>query len=102
MRYSSPQKVISVKGSCIVPENGKRWNVERLAKVHNSEVTSCHEHTKVDSESDLTFMDLDVESQPEVTRPNVQEAGRAPPVQDPVRRIARERQPSPGLNDYVQ
>ena len=73
-----------MEGSCIVLENGKKWNVERLAKVQNSKVTSCHEHTKVDSESDLTFMVLNVESQPEVARPNIQEAGRVPPVQDPI------------------
>ena len=90
MRYSPPQKVISVKGSCIVLENGKRWNVERLAKVQNSKVTSSLEHAKVDSESDFTFMDLNVESQLEIVRANVQEAGRAPPIQDPVRRSARE------------
>ena len=29
MRYGPPQKVVSVKGSCIVLENGKKWNVER-------------------------------------------------------------------------
>ena len=26
MRYGPPQKVVSVKGSCIVLENGKKWN----------------------------------------------------------------------------
>ena len=80
----------------------KKWNVERPAKVQNSKVTSCHEPTKVDSESDLTFMDLDVESQSEVARPNVQEPGRAPPVQYPIRRSVPERQPPPRLNDYVR
>ena len=102
MRYGQPQKVISIKGLCIILENGKNWNVQCLAKVQSSKVMSSHEHTKVDSESDLTFMDLNVESQLEVARPNIQEAGRAPPVQDPVRRSARERQPPPRLNDYVR
>ena len=55
MRYGPPQKV---KGLCIVLENGKKWNVERLAKVQSSKVTSSLEHTKADSELDLTFMDL--------------------------------------------
>ena len=100
MRYGSPKKVISVKGSCIVPENGKKCNVEHLAKVRSSKVTSSHKHTKLDSESDLTFMDLSVENQLELTRPNVQEAGGAPPVQDPVRRSVRKRQPPLHLNDY--
>ena len=86
---------------CIVLENGKKWNVERLAKVQSSKVTSCLEHTKADSELDLTFMDLSVEDQLEVARPNIQEAVRVPPVQDPVRRSARERHPPPRLNDYV-
>ena len=81
MRLSPHQKVISVKSSC----NGKKWNVECLAKVQNSKVTSSHEPTKVDSESDLTFMDLNVESQLVVARPNIQEAGRARLVQDCVR-----------------
>ena len=102
MRYGPPQKVVSVKGLCIVLENGKKWNVERLAKVQSSKVTSSLEHTKADSELDLTFMDLNVESQLEVARPNIQEAGRAPPVQDPVRHSARERQPPPRFNDYVR
>ena len=102
MRYGPPQKVISVKGSCIVLENGKKWNVESLAKVQSSKVTSSLEHTKVDSESDLTFMDLNMESQLELARPNIQEACRAPPIQDPVRQSAHERQPPPCLNDYVR
>ena len=80
MRYGPPQKVVSVKGLCIILENGKKWNV----------VTSSLEHTKADSELDLTFIDLNMESQLELTRPNIQEA---PPVQEPVRRSARERQP---------
>ena len=101
MRYGPPQKVVSVKGSCIVLENGKKCNVECLAKVQSSKVTSSLEHTKADSELDLTFMDLNVESQLEVARPNIQEACRAPPVKDPVRRSTRERQPPPRFNDYV-
>ena len=71
MRYGPPQKDGSVKGSCIVLENGKKWNVECLAKVQSSKVTSSLEHTKADSELDLTFMDLNVESQLEVARPNI-------------------------------
>ena len=102
MRYGSPQKVVSVKGSSIILENGKKWDVERLAKVQNSKVTSSLEHTKADSELDLTYMDLNVESQLELARPNIQEAARAPPIQEPVRRIARERQPPPRLNDYIR
>ena len=90
MRYT--QKVISVKGWCIFLENGKKWNLEQLAKVLNSKVKSSLEHTKVDSESDLTFMDLNVGNQSEVARPNVQEAGRATLVHDPVRRSVRKRQ----------
>ena len=101
MRYGPPQKVVSVKGSCIVLENGKKLNVERLAKVQSSKVTSSLEHTKADSELDLTFMDLNVEDQLEVARLNVQEAGRAPPVEVPVRRSVRERHPPPRFNDYV-
>ena len=101
MRYGPPKKVVSVRGSCIVLENGKKWNVEHLAKVQSSKVTSSLEHTKADSELDLTFMDLNMEDQLEVARPNVQEADRAPPVQVPVRRSARERHPPPRFNDYV-
>ena len=101
MRYGPPQKVVSVKGSCIVLENGKKWNVERLTKVQSSKVTSSLEHTKADLELDLTFMDLNVEDQLEVARPNVQKAGRAPPVQVPVRRSSRERHPPLRFNDYV-
>ena len=56
MRYGPPQKVVSVKGLCIVLDNGKKWNIERLAKVQSSKVTSSLEHTKADSELDLTFM----------------------------------------------
>ena len=94
--------LVPFKGSRIVLANGKKWNVERLAKVQNSKVTSSLEHTKIDSESDLTFMDINVESKLELARPNVQEVGRAPVAQDPVRRSARERQPPPRLNDYVR
>ena len=97
--YGPPQKV---KGLCIVLENGKKWNVERLAKVQSSKVTSSLEHTKADSELDLTFMDLNMESQLELARPNIQEAGGAPPEQEPVRRSVRERQPPPRLNDYIR
>ena len=82
-------------GHC--PRKWKKWNVERLATVQNSKVTSSLEHTKVDSESDLTFVDINVESQLEVARRKVQEASRAPVVQDPVR-SSRERQPPPCLN----
>ena len=81
---------------------GKKWNVERLAKVQSSKVTSSLEHTRVDSQLDLTFMDLNMESQLELARPNIQEAGGAPLVKEPVRRSARERQPPPRLNDYIQ
>ena len=84
-RYGPPQKVVSVKGLCIVLENGKKWNVERLAKVQSSKVTSSLEHTKAVSELDLTFMDLNVESQPEVARQRV-----------------RKRQPPSRFNDYVR
>ena len=99
MRYGPPQKVVSVKGSCIVLENRKKWNVECLAKVQSSKVTSSLEHTKADSELDLTYINLNVESQLELARPNIQEA---PPVQEPIRRSARERQPPPCFNDYVR
>ena len=96
MRYGPPQKVVSVKGSCIVLENGKKWNVEHLAKVQSSKVTSSLEHTKADSELDLTFMDLNMESQLELARLNIQEAGEAPLIQEHVR------QPPPCLNDYIR
>ena len=99
MRYGPPQKVVSVKGSCIVLENRKKWNIERLAKVQSSKVTSSLEHTKADSELDLTYINLNVESQLELARLNIQEA---PPVQEPIRRSARERQPPPCFIDYVR
>ena len=102
MRYGPSQKVVSVKGSCIILQNGKKWNVERLAKVQSSKVTSSLEHTKADSELDITSMDLNMESQLELAIPNIQEAGGAPPVQETVRPSARERQPPPRLNDYIR
>ena len=80
----------------------KIGNTRHVDKVQSSKVTTCLEHTKADSELDLVFMDLNVESQLEVARPNIKEAGRAPPVPDPVRRSARERQPPPCFNDYVR
>ena len=43
-----------------------------------------------------------MESQLELARPNIQEAGGAPPVQETVRRSAREKQPPPHLNDYIR